>query len=265
MIGRLSLLIILTAMFPPQTASAQDKAPPSPTDDLTKLADVYKIEIVSSKPVFPVKIASGSIDGKPASETEIRTYTPLFVGEFKLYPRELIKKAKLKRVVLCMELSFNKQLRNAVPDFDHDTLFLDVSRGSYNKSYLRKVIHHDFYHIIDLRDDGSLFKDERWAALNPADFKYGNGGKNAQDNSTTSILTDKFPGFLNHYSTTAVEEDKAEVFANLIVDPDYVSERAKKEPVLKAKIGRMKELMSSFCPEVNAAFWEKTQKLKRTE
>ena len=60
---------------------------------------------------------------------------------------------------------------------------------------------------------GRLIPVFRWDALKPKDFKYGSGGKNAQDISTTSLLTEKYPGFLNHYSTTAVEEDKAEVLA----------------------------------------------------
>jgi hypothetical protein len=78
-------------------------------------------------------------------------------------------------------------------------------------------------------------------------------------------LTDKFPGVLNHYSTTAVEEDKAEVFANLIVDSKYVANRAKKDRVLSAKVERMKELLVAFCPEMNDKFWEAAGKMKRPE
>ena len=78
-------------------------------------------------------------------------------------------------------MSFGGQLRTAIPDYKHDTLYLDAARGAYDKSYVRKVIHHDFFHMIDKRDDGSVKKDERWAKLNPGDFKYGTGGKNAQD------------------------------------------------------------------------------------
>ncbi len=62
-------------------------------------------------------------------------------------------------VVRARELTFAGQRRNAIPDFEHDTLYLDVSRGAYSKSYFRKVIHHEFFHIIDYRDDGSLYND----------------------------------------------------------------------------------------------------------
>ena len=109
-------------------------------------------------------------------------------------------------MVLCKELSFAGQRRNAIPDCEHETLYLDVSRGSYSKTYLRGVIHHEFFHIIDFRDDGSVYQDKRWKALNPEKFRYGSGGRTVQDLAKTSVLTDKYPGFLNHYSTTGVEE-----------------------------------------------------------
>jgi hypothetical protein len=113
--------------------------------------------------------------------------------------------------------------------------------------------------MIDLKDDGVLYGDPRWVSLNAPEFHYGNGGRNAQDLAETSVLTTRFPGFLNHYSTTAVEEDKAELFANLLVEPVYVANRTKDDATLKAKMDRMKELLKGFCPEVDEAFWKKAE------
>jgi hypothetical protein len=62
-----------------------------------------------------------------------------------------------------------------------------------------------------------------------------------------------------------VEEDKAEVFANLIVDFAYVEVRAKKDRVLNAKVERMKELLVKFCPAMNDELWDKVRKLKRAD
>ncbi len=138
-----------------------------------------------------------------------------------------------------------------------------MSRGSSSKNYLRKVIHHEFYHIIDFYDDGHLYQDERWAALNSRDFKYGTGGRNAQGDKATSVFADKYPGFLNHYSTTGVEEDKAEIFANLIVDTAHVEARADKDEVIRLKAERMKALVSDFCPAVDNKFWATVRTTKR--
>ena len=103
-------------------------------------------------------------------------------------------------------------------------------RGGYDRLYLCRVLHHEFFHIIDYRDDGDVYEDKAWAALNRPGFHYGTGGKNAQHVASARELTEKFPGFLNYYATTGVEEDKAEVFANLIVDPAYVAKPRQSGP-----------------------------------
>jgi len=230
---------------------------------LAKIGTTYNIRIVTAKPVFPVKTWYGRIDGKGAAANEIERYAVLFGREFTLYPPALVQRSRLKRVVLCKDLSFAGQLRAAIPDYQHETLYLDVVRGGFDPLYLCKVIHHEFFHVIDYCDDGQLYEDKHWASLNPTGFKYGTGGKNAQLVSTASVLTDEFPGFLNYYSTTGVEEDKAELFANLMVDPTYVEGRVRTDRVLKAKVQALKELVARFCPDVNELFWEKTRKTRR--
>lgn len=244
---------------------AGDKAPADALAELEKIAATYKIDIVTADVGLPVKTFHGLIDGKSSGTRELAAYARLFAAEWALYPPDFIKRSQLTRVVLCTELTFAGQRRNAVPDFEHNVLYLDVARGTYSRPYLRKVIHHEFFHIVDLRDDSNLYQDERWEGLNRADFKYGSGGKNAQGLAQTSVLTDKYPGFLNHYSTTGVEEDKAEVFANLIVDPGYVEDRARKDRVLEAKIKRMRKLLADFCPDLNDDFWEKVRTRKRSD
>lgn len=231
--------------------------------DLEQLAAKYKLDILTSELRLPVKTRHGEIAGKEADAAQLAAYTHLFVPEFALYPTQMVKRARLRRIILCRDLSFAGQLRTAIPDFENDTLYLDIVRGVENTSYVRKVIHHELFHIIDYRDDGVLYGDDRWVALTPPPFKYGRGGKFAQDISETATLTTKYPGFLNHYSTTGVEEDKAEVFANLIVDAEYVADRVKTDAVLRAKVERMKELLAEFCPDVDTTFWGEVDRRNR--
>ena len=262
----LSAIVVLTAFSVAVPSGAEDGGfEASTVEALTSLARTYEIEFIATTPTFPVKASYGVINGQRADRGTLNRYVRVFAPEFTLYPAEFVKRSKLKRVVICQKLSFDGQLRNAIPDWENDTLYLDAERGSSNALYLRKVIHHEFFHIIDYYDDGNIYQDERWKGLNPAAFNYGRGGRNVQQLAETSVLVDKFPGFLNHYSTTGVEEDKAEIFANLIVDPSHVAVRASKDPVLSAKVSHMKELLSAFCPQMNDAFWAKAGKLERRD
>jgi hypothetical protein len=233
--------------------------------ELVKLAQADHFEAIPVNPQFPVPTTWGKIDGVPAGRNAMQRYARLFAREFGLYPVDLIKRSELKRVVFCEQLSFDGQLRAAVPDFEHDTLYLDVTRGGYDRGYLREVLHHEFYHIIDFKDDGQLYTDDVWTALNARGFKYGTGGKNAQNSPEMGVLTDRYPGFLDHYCTTGVEEDKAEVFAYLMVNPAYVKKRCEKDAVLAAKVKRMRELMVSFCPQIDDQFWAGIEKLRGSE
>ena len=263
----LAALILLPALL---LAGAERPDPDGTAylGELAKIAKDYQIEIVTANVGFPVKTTYGPIDGKDAGEKDLREYTRLFTPEFSAYPPSLIRKSRLQRVILCRDLSYMGQRRNAIPDFEHNSLYLDVSRGAGNKVYLRQVIHHEFFHVIDYRDDGNLQPARQGlggAPARPSSEGTAPAAKSAQGFPETSLLTSKYPGFLNHYSTTGVEEDKAEMFANMIVNRAYVDDRAKDDRVLKTKVERMKDLMATFCPEMNDMFWEKVERSDRSD
>jgi hypothetical protein len=228
------------------------------TSRVSEIADRFRIEMVDKGIAFPVRTTHGQISGDDADPASLKNYLDLFAQEFCLYPVTLIQKIRLKRVIFCTQLAFAGQRRNAIPDFENNTLYLEVKRGSYDRVYMRKVIHHELFHIIDYYDDGYLYQDQRWSNLNPKAFVYGTGGRNAQNLATTSLLSDVSRGFLNHYSTTGVEEDKAEIFANLIVNPTYVNNRIETDDVLAVKVQTMKRLLLAFCPEMNDEYWGDT-------
>jgi hypothetical protein len=226
--------------------------------ELSKIAEAYEI-CFYAEPKFPL----GEIDGKIADKKELATYTQLFIREFIVYPPELLKKAKVKQVVFCKDLSFMGQKRAAIPDLAHDTLYLDVSRGAGMNRYQSEAFHHDLFHMIDYYERSLTYSDERWSSLNRAGFQYGPGGAVAGRLGWNGVLTDSYPGFLTQYSLSAVEEDKAEIFSHLLVNPAYVEGRIKKDAVLRAKVQLLKERLAKFCPDINDAFWEKAKKIKR--
>ncbi|MFO0826030.1 MAG: hypothetical protein U0792_23405 [Gemmataceae bacterium] len=244
------------------TASAQAK-PAVPTE-VTVLARKYRLDIVVRKPTFPVKTRLGVIDGAEADHKEADSYAAIFAFEWSLYPVDLVRKTELQTVVFCKDLSFAGQKRTAIPDFEHDTLYLDVSRGRHDDLYVRKVIHHEFFHLVDLKDDGHLYEDERWTRLNPPGFKYGPGGAKLQDDPTVTTTGKDEPGFMNRYATAGVEEDKAELFAHMMVEPKAIANRIEKDKYVRVKVERMKELMLAFSPKAGKEFWLAIEKLDRT-
>jgi Putative zinc-binding metallo-peptidase len=217
------------------------------------------IEVVYSGQDYPVKTYHGPIQAATADPSELDRYWPILAHEFLIYPPSLIKRTRLKRIVLCRDLSFAGQVRTAIPDYEHDTLYLDVVRGAHSRTYQGLVIHHEFFHVVDYQDDGQVYSDERWARLNPATFRYGNGGVAMQGNAFSSLATDR-AGFLTTYATSGVEEDKAEIFAHLMTEYVEVTNRAARDDVLARKMTTMKALLKTFCSEIDDAFWTRVSR-----
>jgi len=249
------LAALLALILLPGALQAERPAK-APFARIKKKYDIYVV--VRDKPLRQ-KWAAGEVTADPADAADVKTYTPLLVEEFALYPVGFVKRTKLRQIVLVKNLRFGKQRRTSVPDFTRNVLYIDVSRGRKTEDYARRVIHHEYFHLIDYLDDGLLYEDPGWSKLNPAGFRYGRGGAAMRD-ANASLLSDKHPGFLNRYSTSGIEEDKAEVFSFMVMDYKTVEERAKKDKILKRKMAYMKTLARKFSRDMSDAFWRQRKK-----
>lgn len=215
----------------------------------------YGISIGVEETATNVASPWGPITGTTPSFLQVVWYAPILKEELNKYPVSLVARTGLSRIVLVRDLTFAGQRRSAIPDWTRNILYLDVARAAFDTAYLRKTFHHEFFHLIDYRDDGLVYDDPSWAALNHAGVRYGSGGSQMQNDPRASVITDDSPGFLNRYSMQGVEEDKAEVFACLMEDPDFIRVRLSRDAVLASKVERMKALLKAFCPDVDEGFW----------
>jgi hypothetical protein len=217
------------------------------------------VELTSGHEPFPVALSAGTVTGKNVPNSDIDIYLFLFRKEFGKYPGDLFGLAGLKRVVFCRELGLNGQARAALADPEDGTLYLDVRSATYAETYRRKVIHHEFYHLIDAasRDNPG---DADWVALNPKGFAYGSEGAVIPGDNKGAQITHPAAGFVNAYAMTALVEDKAEIFANLMVNDLKVRLLLKQDTVLQAKVTRLKVTLQVFYPKLDEAFWTKVAK-----
>ncbi len=193
-----------------------------------------------------------------SDETNLVRYLTLLSEELAKHPDALRDASRMQNVVIVKNLAVSGQKRSGVPDYYRNTLYLDFNAGSYNSTYQRHIIHHEFYHIIEQKVNGNAYwKDPQWAAFNEPGFQYGDGGASAQSNSRAYLFTHPQIGFANEYSMSAVEEDKAEIFAALFTPGEYekIIEWAKSDAILAAKIDYMKAFLNQICPEIDDEFW----------
>jgi len=185
-----------------------------------------------------------------ADKKQLDLYRKILAAELGKYPMPLLQKSKLKGIAIVKNLSVAGQRRAAMPDYENEILYLDFQRGAHNPAYQAHVIHHEFFHLLEQELNGSAyFKDPEWAKLNPKNFKYGKGGKEQRGNDNFALVHPQ-SGFINRYSTSAIEEDKAEIYAALFISAERkkITAMAANDTHLAAKIKMMLTILQQIDP-----------------
>jgi len=179
----------------------------------------YEINIEFPNCEFEVDLGTFKLKCSPSKKEDLDLYMPLFFIEILIYPKSFMKLLKLKKFVFIDSLNFitseYQQYRAACPEY-YKTMSLYYCTKEKNPNYIRTVIHHELFHYVDYMDDKS-FEDPKFNKFNMPGFKYGKGGAYERDWKPLDPSTE---GFLNFYSTTGIEEDKAEIYQYLISNPN---------------------------------------------
>ncbi|MEQ8765264.1 MAG: putative zinc-binding metallopeptidase [Planctomycetota bacterium] len=190
----------------------------------------------------------------------LESYLDILEEELGKYPADFLKRTKLKVVALGRGLQFRKQPRAALPDYVKETLYYDIDYlVTSDASYVRHVIHHEYYHMIEEEWNGSAYyKDPAWAKLNESDFRYGTGGVNAR-NGDVSVFDHPRSGFVNGYAMSGLEEDKAEVWASMFLAERWklVGPWAEEDRRLAAKIAFLEKAAKKVSRKMDDAYWKK--------
>jgi hypothetical protein len=199
------------------------------------------------------------VKGKPVVEKELDYYLPLITFEWSLYTSPVVQRCSLKKLIIGHEVYWDTHCLTGLPDYVNFNLMYATKH--FDPMYPTEVIHHEIFHFLDWKALGNNYrKDPEWVALNdPSDFKYGAGGiAYHQESKTTGTkrLADGIKGFLNYYSTTGVEEDKAEIYKSLILFPEEMLNHS--DRVIKRKAETIKMRIEAFVPDTfNEEFWER--------
>ena len=215
-------------------------------EDLNALFSKLGMELKIPEAKYYLSTDSFEITCNPATQRELDIYTPLLMLEWWIYPKKFIKKSSLKTITLVHNISFRTesyvQDRKGCPEYKN-TKSIVFSVDETNFAYIRIVLHHEFFHFIDYADDQS-YEDDEFEDLNEKGFEYGDGG----DSEREWIKLDKdTKGFINHYSTTDLAEDKAEIYQYLIGCPDEALNNG--DIIVRKKAKRIQDFLNDFDKE----------------
>jgi hypothetical protein len=208
------------------------------------------VELLAASRAFRLDLLTGPLTGSPPDEATVRAVSELVRAELSRYPRAFFGASRLRRVILCADLHEGSLAIPSLPNY-HATLLLDVGSSS---EFLKRLLHHELFHFVDYADDDQLQRDPEWEKLNDHFFSYGSGGRFLREPGSARFEPDG-RGFVSKYSRSALEEDKAEIFAFLMTKPRAMAELAERDRVVATKILRVKSQVIRLLPALDERFW----------
>jgi hypothetical protein len=225
-------------------------------DSLQELAKKYGIEIV---PEWRLK--DGPVTSEKIGQFHLQPAFELLNNELKVYSTSMLKTTRLKRIVLCSKVRIKRGIFEGQSGSKKNSRVCGIFVGKSGNLYLpldwfsgshsRHTFHHELYHCIDYHRSFWRYWDPGWALLNEKGFSYSREKYEGRE-----IEYPRRVGFISTYAMTDVWEDKAELYASMILHYKYVVTKCDQDTVLKKKFLRIKELLLRFCPEYNDAFWK---------
>jgi hypothetical protein len=230
------------------------------SSSIERLERDYMVTIVATDvPDYASGMRSNIRASNPTTPS-LRRYLGLLSEELAKYPSDAFICAQVDTILLAHDVrrigardrgrkwaGGSGASRAAIPAFRDRALVFDIQ--FWNDHYVRRIFHHEFFHMLDFAYRGSTDYDPEWSALNADGFRYGTGGANTSRFVDYSVPT-MTDGFLSGYGKTAVEEDKAVLFEFLLMRPEIVHDRMESDPILAEKVRLMHRRLSRSCPSL---------------
>lgn len=200
-----------------------------------------QIEVLRAQRNFTLPLSSGTVTGQPPKHSAIEPALQVIAHELAKLSPQFLRKSRLRRVLLTGALKLDETSIPSLPNYER-TLLIDPDVPS---DFLRHLLYHELFHFLDYADDDSLSVDPEWQELNDRYFVYGSGGRYLREPGAAEFRRD-LPGFVSRYATSALEEDKAEVFAFAFITPAALLELAARDVRVSAKLAAVRRQVAQF-------------------
>ena len=185
-------------------------------------------------------------------------YLKVFYQELSKYPKSFFKGKDLHSIIFVKKLFLEEKPAEGLYLYKSKQIFFDFSRNESNVLSKRHSIHHEFYHMMDIMQPG--WRDPIWNTFNDPEFVYGKESvKNMEKKRGRGhqILRER-KGFITPYSMKSAEEDKAEIYACLLIKSQnkILQKWEKDDEILKKKTDYIKNRIEEFCSDMNEKYWE---------
>ncbi len=200
-------------------------------------------------------------ENSPQDVARLKKIANITLASLSLYPKNLFKAVKLKKIYFAKDLLVSNQLRKAMPLPSTGSLIYADNNDLECDVGMEERVHHEFFHYIEEKIDGSMrYRDANWTGLNPNGFSYKEGGQIVYSCAGGFRNTGHLKsGFVSRYALTAEEEDKAEMFGWIMTKgfASQVKKWSSEDGLLNNKRSFMIEYFKKIVPSMDEAYFEK--------
>jgi len=168
----------------------------------------------------------------------------LFIQEISLYPKNFFRYAHCQDIYFVQKLFYKQKPVDGFFSKSTNYIFYDYLRSSSNTQKTRHKIHHEIYHLVGSKHPFWKEHGPAWEALNRTGFSY-NQKYNLHERNPINFFAPPEPGFVTDYAMSSAEEDRAEVFACMMlpVELKLMEQWAQKDKILFKKVEVMREFL----------------------
>ena len=242
------IIILLTALYFGSISvacSAEELRDPALDQIVEKVKADYGINLHYSEGPVP-KFSGFNYGLAGVGDKEIlKSAVLIFVQEIGLYPKDIFRYAHCQDIYFVKKFFYEELPIDGFFSLSTNYIFYDYLRGSNNTQKTRHKIHHEIYHLIGSKH--SFWKEHgpEWNALNRAGFSY-DPKYHPQERNPVNFYAPSELGFVTDYAMWSAEEDRAEVFACMMIPQEFrlLKQWAQKDNILFEKLKMMKEFLS---------------------
>ncbi len=199
---------------------------------------------------------------RPADHRTVLHYARLHLEELRKYPRSFLRQNGLDSILYVKGLriasgKIGGTMLGALESPSqrpHGSLIFDIAEPLPADDFIRYVVHHELFHLVDFVHFADPAAQRAWIRLNPPGFVY---LRDARFCGGTHVPAER--GFVSQYAMAEAGEDRADTFASLLVTPYYrrLLERMNKDSILQAKVKLMKRQLRRVDASLDERFFRK--------
>jgi len=250
---RLVWIMVLSCIFywpgPPALPAAEET--PSVEHLVRRIEEEFGVKIIYRQLPEGMNPAIIFSVPRPQDYKILANYLMMLREELRKYPECFYQKTGLDGIALVKRQFYDSRPLEGLYQRNTRIIVIDFLRNRGHGIKQRLNVHHELYHMLESQN-GLAWRFRDWENINRPGFSY-QTQKNLQPGANpVNYFAPPVPGFVTYYAMESPAEDRAELFAALMIDSQrrVVHRWLERDTVLRQKVHALRAAVIALCPEM---------------